>query len=85
MAHGMGNNSDKEANRRSTQCDDKVIRCYLCNQKGHLAFPCPQRTSLYCDRAPSDTEADTMGKQNSSQRLGKFNYRPCQILSIQTK
>ena len=31
-----------------TPRDNQVVKCYICNEKGHFSFQCPQKTSLYC-------------------------------------
>ena len=52
-----------------------VSKCYLCNEKGHLAYQCPQRTSLYCEER---TCTDTVTKHKSLKH-GLINGAPCDV------
>ena len=51
------------------------MKCYRCNGKGHLAYQCPQRSSLYCDKGRERTESKTAAIQ-----AGNINGLPCKIL-----
>ena len=54
--------------------DSAAVRCYKCNERGHRAYQCPKRSSLFCERpGGSSTQA-------ASQMAGKINGRPCTIL-----
>ena len=40
---------DRDSYERETRTHSTDgVKCFRCHQRGHLAFQCPQRTSLYC-------------------------------------
>ena len=65
-------NQPRDIRSRNT---DRDVRCFTCNQKGHLAFQCPQRASLFCDTPGSEKK-----EKQSSIWEGAINGSPCTIL-----
>ena len=58
----------------NTEGSKPQVRCFQCNQKGHLTFNCPQKASLYCD------EGGAAASMSQMCRSGTVNNVPCQIV-----
>ena len=66
--------------RTATELQSQCTRCYNCNEKGHLAYNSPQRSSLYCD-SPGDSSSQFAEEtMHSSVLKGSVNGQSCRVL-----